>query len=234
MNGFHWHPFLAPFHAVVLHFPIGFLTMAFILEIYRLRHPSEEVKRVTVLVIWLSLASGIISATLGILRAGSGGYDPKAVELHRWFGLAVPVFTLVTLAAQQLAYRNIGRRSLTVGYRGGLVFTLALLVVAGHFGGNLTHGSTYLVENAPAFVRSLLSNPAPVKSAAAQAQPSPGQGLYAGKVEPIFRARCYTCHGPEKQKGGYRLDQLEVAFKGGKSGQPAIKPGDVPGSNRRA
>src|SRR6266508_3792831 len=64
---FQWRPFLAPFHAVVLHFPIGFITVAFILEIYRLRRPSEELRHVTMLVIWLSLVTGVVSATFGIL-----------------------------------------------------------------------------------------------------------------------------------------------------------------------
>lgn len=48
---FEWRPFLAPFHAVVLHFPIGFLTLAGILEIYREFRPSLELRRVTLLVL---------------------------------------------------------------------------------------------------------------------------------------------------------------------------------------
>ncbi len=48
---FHWRPFFAPFHSVVLHFPIGFLTMAGILEMYRALRPSSEVRRITVLVL---------------------------------------------------------------------------------------------------------------------------------------------------------------------------------------
>ena len=42
---FHWRPFLAPFHAVVLHFPIGFVTVAFLLEAYRTFRPGDEIRR---------------------------------------------------------------------------------------------------------------------------------------------------------------------------------------------
>lgn len=49
---------------------------------------------------------------------------------------------------------------------------------------------------------------------------------FARDIQPIFTASCLTCHGPEKQKGGYRLDKAEFALKGGESGNPGIKPGD--------
>jgi mono/diheme cytochrome c family protein len=46
-------------------------------------------------------------------------------------------------------------------------------------------------------------------------------------IRPIFSDTCYACHGPDenKIKGGLRLDSLEAARKGGKSGDPAIVPG---------
>jgi uncharacterized membrane protein/mono/diheme cytochrome c family protein len=224
---FRWRPFLAPFHAVVLHLPIGFLTMAVILEIYRHFHPSAELKRVTKLVLWSSLVSGMVAAALGILRATSGGYEVKALSLHRWLGMAVPIATLFTLAFQRVAYRNEHRLAWTSGYRGLLGVTFALLVVAGHYGGNLTHGSTYLTENAPEFVRELLeettsATPAEMPAGALDEK----QKLFVERVQPVLTAKCVRCHGPEKQKGGYRLDASEFALKAGESEKPAIVPGD--------
>jgi mono/diheme cytochrome c family protein len=43
-------------------------------------------------------------------------------------------------------------------------------------------------------------------------------------IQPVFSNSCYECHGPEKQKGGLRLDQKEPALKGGDSG-PLLVPG---------
>jgi len=43
-------------------------------------------------------------------------------------------------------------------------------------------------------------------------------------VEPIFRAKCYGCHGPGKQTSGFRLDDAEAALAGGYGGK-AIVPG---------
>ena len=44
-------------------------------------------------------------------------------------------------------------------------------------------------------------------------------------VQPILAASCHRCHGPEKEKGGLRLDAKSVALAGGTSG-PVILPGD--------
>lgn len=48
---------------------------------------------------------------------------------------------------------------------------------------------------------------------------------YAKHVQPILADRCYSCHGPEKQKGELRLDSPEAIRKGGKNGA-ILTPGD--------
>lgn len=228
---FQWRPFLAPFHSVVLHFPIGFLTMAGILEVYRAFRPGEDLRRLTVLVLWLGLLTGGLSALFGILRAGNGEYEANAVTLHRGYGFAVVAINVACLFLIRLGGRPGSPRFWTRAYHVALAGTLVLVVVAGHYGGNLTHGSKYLVENAPEFVRELLED-----EPAAAMSPDPGsldtrQREYVEKVQPVLERRCYSCHGPDKQKGGWRVDQPEVALRGGDSGKPAIKPGDPIGSH---
>jgi len=48
--------------------------------------------------------------------------------------------------------------------------------------------------------------------------------FFETQVRPILSARCLGCHGPEKQKGGLRLDSRASALSGGESG-PAVVPG---------
>ena len=50
---------------------------------------------------------------------------------------------------------------------------------------------------------------------------------FARDIRPIFQKHCYACHGPEKQKSGYRLDMRAVAMKGGDQGETAILPKDA-------
>ncbi len=73
--------------------------------------------------------------------------------------------------------------------------------------------------------------------AADTAKPDPGKlppaatGAinFARDVQPILAARCVSCHGAEKQKGGLRLDTAAEALKGGDTGV-ILKPRDVAGS----
>src|ERR1043165_4932813 len=50
---------------------------------------------------------------------------------------------------------------------------------------------------------------------------------FSREVRPILANNCFKCHGPDDRgrKGKLRLDDSDSARKGGKSGEPAIVPG---------
>jgi hypothetical protein len=54
--------------------------------------------------------------------------------------------------------------------------------------------------------------------------PATGSVTFSSDIRPIFEQHCYACHGPDKQKSDFRLDQKEAALKGGDHG-PALLPG---------
>src|SRR6266581_9016395 len=54
-----------------------------------------------------------------------------------------------------------------------------------------------------------------------EAGPAQGAGQsihFVRDVWPILEARCVACHGPQKQRGGVRLDRRETALAGGDCG----------------
>jgi hypothetical protein len=55
--------------------------------------------------------------------------------------------------------------------------------------------------------------------------PATVEVLFDRDIKPIFEASCLRCHGPEKPKSGFRLDNREDALKGGENGV-AIVPGE--------
>lgn len=225
---FQWRPFLAPFHSVVLHLPIGFMTIVFALEMLALKRPGEELRRVIGLVLVLSVWSGAITILLGLMRGDAGDYDAHTLSQHKIYGIAVGVMTILAwLFHKALAHG--GKGAALWCYRLILVANLAVLVVAGHLGGNLTHGSDYLVKNAPEFVKEIIDE----AEGAAPSKPAAGNGedLFSKTIKPIFESKCYSCHGPEKKKGAYRMDDPEIAIKGGDSGETAITPGNPMKSN---
>src|SRR5262245_37813995 len=46
------------------------------------------------------------------------------------------------------------------------------------------------------------------------------------EIESVLIKRCSECHGPDQQKAKLRLDSRPSALQGGKSGKPAVIPGD--------
>ncbi|WP_265595283.1 PSD1 and planctomycete cytochrome C domain-containing protein [Verrucomicrobium sp. BvORR106] len=57
----------------------------------------------------------------------------------------------------------------------------------------------------------------------AAATPTPVD--FVREVRPILEKHCYDCHGPEKQKSGYRLDLKQIALHEGDNHAPNIVPG---------
>lgn len=217
---FSWKAFLAPFHTVVLHLPIGFLTIAFILELYSLWRPLEAVKKVISIVLVMTVITAIISVALGLLRGESADYDPAMLDKHKWAGI-----TFATMAFLTMAFHfGIHKSKLMRGVYWLFLFcSMGVMTVAGHLGGNLTHGSAYLTENAPPFIKNLIGEKAPEVAAVPT---DDAAKYYVDEIKPIFEAKCFSCHGPEKQKGGMRLDERASVLKGGDSEEPTIKPGD--------
>ncbi len=50
---------------------------------------------------------------------------------------------------------------------------------------------------------------------------------FATDIQPLFAQRCLECHGPDKQKGGLRLDRLDSLLREQKSGASAVVPGHL-------
>ena len=62
----------------------------------------------------------------------------------------------------------------------------------------------------------------PIAAAPQSTRPAPE--LYATRVQPIFQANCYRCHGGFNHRGGLQMETQAGLLKGGAHG-PAIVPG---------
>lgn len=96
--------------------------------------------------------------------------------------------------------------------------------VAGHHGGNLTHGETYLTDNTPQPFRGWLGMPEKTEKSTNKAVEKPkiqniNEALvYQDIIQPIFEQKCESCHNANKMKGDLRLDEIDLLKKGGKHG----------------
>lgn len=219
--------FLAPFHSVVLHFPIGFILVLVLLELFQMRRPSKAIRDVSVILSGLAVGSCIAAASLGWLRGAGGGYEASTLELHRWSGVTVTGLMVLGSALLFRSRNSDDDAPVWKIYRGLLLATFGVVTFAGHQGGNLTHGSKYLLRNAPEFIKTYWAESPP----SAHRVTGQAEQDYLRDVLPVFDAKCMRCHGESAHMSGYRLDVRENAFAGGDSGLTAIVPGDPAASN---
>ena len=205
--------FLGRFHPLVVHLPIGFLIFAFILELYgRWKRDSG-----TSLAIEFALLGGALSAAvacvLGYMLSLSGDYDEGMLDTHFWFGIAT---TLVVFFAWSIrsGKLNITKLKGLKPNMASLTLVVVLVGITGHYGGNLTHGSDYLVKYAPFGRKEKVVLP-PIDKLEDAA-------VYDYLVNPILDAKCASCHNSNKKKGGLSFQDSIDIKKGGKNGEAFI------------
>jgi hypothetical protein len=154
------------------------------------------------------------------MHFAEGSFTGPSGSLHRLFG------TLVAVIATAVALLRVSSKapSLKGAFLPASLVLLVLVSITGHYGGNLTHGSTYLVEYAPQFLRSMAGLEArrTVTSVSA-ADP------FADVVGPMLEDRCAGCHNEDKAEASLTLTSYAAVMRGGESGRVVIG-GDPDGS----
>jgi uncharacterized membrane protein len=222
-----WVLFLGRFHPLILHVPIGFLTLAFVLEVLsrfnRFRHFQPTVG----FVLLLGAVSAFLACVFGLMLAQSGGYQEKILSIHQWSGIAVCVLSVMAYALRQLPAANFRFRDKT--YIATMSVMFVTIAVAGHYGGSLTHGSDYLTKHMPSGLRALAGIPEEEKFEKKIITNLDSAVVYADIIDPILRNTCTSCHSESKSKGDLMMHNEVVMLKGGESGELFI-PGNAAGS----
>jgi uncharacterized membrane protein len=213
--------FLGRLHVLVLHLPLGLLTLAVALEIMA-RFARFASLRPFLMILWMAgAATAILTVILGFMHAAESAFaGSSGVEAHRWAGVAL---MLAACAVAVLRWRAPRPAKLAEGAVLAAVSLVGILViVSGHLGGSLTHGEDYLIEYAPAAIRRLAGvsetqlRPKPTELASAD--------LYLDVVAPALKQRCGTCHNERKRGGQLSLASFEALMQGGDAGA-VIVPG---------
>lgn len=214
--------FIGRFHPLFVHLPIGLLSFAVVLHLVQWKRPSERLQELGSLLWLLSALSGGLSVLTGLLLSQGGDYENQTLFNHKAGGIAVAVLSLLIYISYRVKKNN---------RRGGLsMFRFILIVSAvgcmlltGHWGGSLTHGSTYLTEYAPFGKTDSLTTATGGKTAIRDLDSA---YLFEDAVLPILQAKCVSCHNQEKKKGDYLLSTHAEILAGGKTG-PGVVPGNL-------
>lgn len=201
-------------HPLLVHLPIGIFAFAFIISLFGAEKRNSLAPALSMALLLGSLTS-LFACTAGYLLAQSGEYEEDLVFKHQWTGISTCILGF-------LAY-------FIVQYRRLLVWvTAAVMVVAGHLGGTLTHGEDYFfsVGEEETTIVSVSSDSVKISIDTSNHVDSTRQemvtqreiSLYEDQVVGILQNKCYSCHSKVKKKGGLRLDSEEFIKMGGKNG----------------
>ena len=218
-----WAQFIGRFHPLAVHFPIALILLVPILELAGRSSRFSYLRSSAGFVLGLATLSATVAALLGWSLARSGGYSGPLVTQHMWGGISLAA---VCWACWILRSRSAEQRFGSV-YAVVLAVAVGLVAWTGYRGGQLSLGEDHLTEHMPGGLRRVLrvSNGGPASSASG----GPNT-FYGARVEPIFEARCVTCHSPSKHRANLRLDSYRGMMRGGKNG-PVVRPGNVQGSD---
>ncbi len=197
---------MGSFHPLFVHLPIGVLLLAALFQFLSQKEKYQSLASAVGISLFIGMISAIASCISGYLLSGSGDYDEDLIFNHQWSGIALAIISILVW------YLN--RKGKNITWITG--FMVLLIVLTGHFGGSITHGSDYLT-------RAFSSEGSGQAEEKRKPIPNVQQALaYQDVIKPILTSKCYKCHGPNKQKGKLRLDMPDFILKGGKGGKAII------------
>jgi len=213
-----WLQFIGRFHTLIVHFPIALFLLVPVLELAGRRPRFAYLQLSINFVLGLATVAAVAAAILGWCLARSGGYSGRLITQHMWGGLLLSIICWVCWMLRP--------RELRMIYAVALALGVGLVTWTGYRGGQLSLGPNHLTEHMPNGLRTLL-RVEPSASTAVIADPNT---FYGARIQPIFTARCITCHGRDKHKGNLRLDSFQALLRGGKDG-PVIHTGNTQASD---
>ncbi len=193
--------FAGRFHPVVLHLPITLIILLIPFSFYvQKRKGQTDLNSLFELLLHYIALIATLTALAGFLLAAGGGYEPEALQFHKWLGVAI-AFGSHALLYLQKAF--VSRLAL---WNTSLLATLLLTIAGSHYGGTLTHGEGFFAFNdkkeggviIPEFTEKTT--------------------VFAGAVQPVLMAKCAYCHNDQKMKGGLNMKDIASMIKGGKNG----------------
>jgi uncharacterized membrane protein len=204
-----WLQTIGRMHPLILHFPIVILLLAMLLEFFRFKPEYAGNAFYRNFLQGLLLIGALFAAVtvmMGIFLSREEGYEGATLTYHKWTGAGI-----FFLASVIYWMRN-ARWYKSVTARAAALVTVVALVLTGHYGAALTHGSNFIWE--------------PISNKREMAKVPLDQAVvYANVVRPILEQKCTSCHNPDKLKGELILTDPQSIMKGGKSGK-LIVPGN--------
>lgn len=207
--------FLGRFHVVVLHVPLGIIVALVGLEWAARKEKYRHLAAASPYLWALGAVSALVTVLFGYMHFAEGGFDGLSADRHRLFG------TVLAGLIAGIALLRVSRFAPNYAplFFPASVVLLLLSAITGHYGGNLTHGPSFLVEHGPQPLRSLAGLPPrrPPVTNLAEADP------YLDLVGPMLRQRCASCHNSDQRQAELDVTSYEAVMRGGETGSVVVE-----------
>lgn len=195
---------LGRLHPIILHLPIGFLILAWLMECLSQRAKYATLRPAVGFALQVGMWAAIGTAISGYILSWEGGYEENLLLWHQYLGMGTAIGSVVLYILNR---KKEGRPNLEKGYFPLFTALMILLLATGHYGGSLTHGSDFLT--APFAPEERVIPITNLDSAI----------IYEDFIVPIFKKKCNSCHNESKQKGELVLSSIAGIQKSGETGQ---------------
>lgn len=191
---------LGSFHPLLVHLPIGFILAALILEFLKNRFPGMRISQ-SLQILWtLGFLAALASGICGLLLAQSNHYTGQGLAIHKWTGIAVVILCLLPVCHYW------GVHTIHSQLKNVAIGMMAIvLVVAGHFGAELTHGQSYLTKNMGIFGGDMSQDNDFINF-----EKTDTVLLYEDIVHPIIEKKCVTCHNTNLARGNFDMSSYST------------------------
>jgi uncharacterized membrane protein len=197
-----WLQVIGRMHPLFLHFPIVLMLICVWWELFARVKKSIAPEHNTIgdMLLLINSFTAVVTALMGLLLSKEAGYVPEELAWHKWSGVFISLLALLWYVFRY-QFRN---QKIILSLTG--LSALAMVLVTGHLGGNITHGQDFLL--------------APVsQDKQAPAVLFEDVVIYTNMVQPILKAKCISCHNDSKAKGELVMETFAQLLKGGKTGK---------------
>lgn len=187
--------FWGKMHPLWVHLPIGFILLLLFFSVFFYKRKSKTLTRLLRVGWGITFISSLLTALMGLALSQSNYYFPITLSRHAFFGWFLSGLTFLAWLLHNPKWPTLSKWKPPVY---GL--TTIVLLLAGHFGGNLTHGENYLFDSAQKTIV-----PSSNKTLANLSKDS--ILVYEDLIQPIFNNKCVACHNSVQAFGGLNMEQ---------------------------
>ncbi|MEM8897180.1 MAG: c-type cytochrome domain-containing protein [Bacteroidota bacterium] len=196
-------------HPMILHLPIGMMVALGVSWLLKKYMEEASWKLLFTSLLALTTLCTFFTALAGLFLSLEGGYNPDSLSWHKWSGVGLSVLLYLWYVLHSSTSNS--KRIST----GMILSSFGVMVLAGHWGGELTHGEDYVL--------------APIQEEESL-EISPETSLYLAAVQPVLEQKCFSCHNTGKSKGQLVMSNPALLMAGGEHG-PILKKGDPDSSS---